>query len=93
VVISENKAREISNFSETIFEIQTKIDIFDLGESNENLLRVVNDTARILKDNSYFTISGHTLIDSSFLSLNSFLMDDGKTWKGELFFSFIVKEA
>ena len=93
VVVSENKAKEISNFSESIFEVQTKIEVFDRSESNEDLLDIVNDAVSILKETSDFVITGYNLIDSHFLSVNSFLMDDGRTWKCELFFSFIVKEG
>jgi hypothetical protein len=93
VVIAENKAKEISNFSESVFEVQTKIEVFDRSESNEDLLDIMNDIVVILKRTSDFVITGYNLIDSHFLSANSFLMDDGKTWKGELFFSFIVKEV
>ncbi|MFC1659358.1 DUF3168 domain-containing protein [Pseudomonadota bacterium] len=92
IVIFENKAKEISNFSETIFEVQTEIHVFDKSESNSDLLSLVDDTVNILKDISNFTIIGHSLIDLELLSVNSLLMDDRKTWKCELFFNFIVKK-
>lgn len=92
VMISENNLKEISNFVETVFEIQVKIRVFDKKENNSTILSIADDIVNMLRDVSDFVINGFNLVDSHFLSLNNLLADDEKIWKCELCFNFIVRK-
>ena len=94
VVISESKVCEISNFAENVYEIVVKVNLYDKGETNSDLLTVTNYAVVLLKDSSDLTVSNHSVIDSKFVSADVSLSGkNGDMWKSEVIFKFMVKES
>jgi hypothetical protein len=93
VVIADSKVTEISNFAENVYEIMVKVNLYDRGETNSDLLTVTDYAVVLLKDSSDFSLANHSVIDGRFVSLDVLLGGkDNDTWKSEVLFKFVVKE-
>lgn len=93
VVIAESKVVEISNFAENVYEVMVKVNLYDKGETNSDLLTVTHYAVVLLKDSGDLTVANHSVIDSKFVSMDVLLGGkNGDTWKSEVLFKFVIKE-